>query len=177
MYSFPNFEPVRCNMSGSQCCFLACIQVSQEAGKGKSLSCVWLFMTPWTVACQSSPVKISRQKYWSRLPFPSPGALPDPGIEPKSPALQADSLQSEPPGKLLSFKIFLLFVMIHTARGFSTISEAEVDVFLEFSCFFDEPADVGNLISRFSAFYKSSLNIWKFLFLILLKPGMENFEY
>ena len=164
-------------MSGSECCFLTCIQVSQETGKGKSLSSVRLFVTPWTVACQSSPVEFSGQEYWRGLPFPSPGALPDPGIKPKSPTLRADSLQSEPPGKPLSFKIFQLFVMIHTVRGFSTISEAEVDVFLEFSCFFDEPADVGNLISGFSAFSKSSLNIWKFLFCVLLKPGMENFEY
>ena len=120
-------------MSGSECCFLTCIQVSQEIGKGKLLSCVRLFMTPWTVACPSSPMEFSRQEYWSELPFPSPGALLDPGIEPKSPALQVDSLQSEPPGKPLSFKIFQLFVMFHTVRGFSTISEAEVDVSLAFS--------------------------------------------
>ena len=94
-----------------------------------------------------------------------------------SPALQADSLQSEPPGKPLSFKIFQLFVMIHTVRGFSTISEAEVDVFLEFSCFFDEPADVGNLISGFSAFFKSTLNNWEFTVHVQLKPGLENFGH
>ena len=57
-------------------------------------------MTPWTVACQVPPsMGFSRQEYWSGLPFPSPGDLPDPGIEPRSPALQADALPSEPPGK------------------------------------------------------------------------------
>ena len=66
----------------------------------KSLSCVRLFVTPWTVAHQAPPsMGLSRQEYWSGLPFPSPGDLPDPGIEPSSPALQADILTSEPPGK------------------------------------------------------------------------------
>ena len=66
----------------------------------KSLSCVRLFVTPWTVAYQASPsMGFSRQVYWSGLPFPSPGDLPDPGIKPESPALQADALPSEPPGK------------------------------------------------------------------------------
>ena len=65
----------------------------------KSLSHVRLFATPWTVAHQASPsMGFSRQEYWSGLPFPSPGDLPDPGIEPRSPALQADALTSEPPG-------------------------------------------------------------------------------
>ena len=75
------------------------------------------------------------------MPFPSPGDLPDPGIEPGSPTLQADALPSEPPGKA---------------------SEAEVDVFLEFSSFFYDPADVGDLIFDSSAFSKTSLDIWKF---------------
>ena len=67
----------------------------------KSLSCVRLFVTPWTVAHQAPPsMGFSRQEYWSGLPFPSPGDLPDPGIEPRSLALQADALTSEPPGKL-----------------------------------------------------------------------------
>ena len=66
----------------------------------KSLSCVQLFATPWTVAHQAPPsMGFSRQEYWSGLPFPSPGDLPDPGIELKSPSLQADALTSEPPGK------------------------------------------------------------------------------
>ena len=99
-------------MSGSNCCFLTCIQVSQEAGK---------------VVC------------YSHL-----------------------------------FKNFQFFV-IHTVKSFSIINEAEVYVFLEFSCFLYDPVDVGNLISGYSAFSKSSLYIWKFSVHILLKPGMENF--
>ena len=66
---------------------------------------------------------------------------------------------------------------IHTVESFSVVSEAEVDVFLEFSCFFYDPTDVGNLISGSSAFSKSSLNIWKFSVHVLLKPSLENFEY
>ena len=67
---------------------------------GESLSHVRLVVTPWTVASQPPlSMEFSRQEYWSGLPFPSPGDLPDPGIEPGSPALQADSLPSEPPGK------------------------------------------------------------------------------
>ena len=67
--------------------------------------------------------------------------------------------------------------MIHIYKGFGVVNKAEVDVFLEFSCFFDDPADVDNLISGSSAFSKSSLNIWKFTVHVLLKPGLENFEY
>ena len=67
--------------------------------------------------------------------------------------------------------------MIHTVKGFSVVNEAEVDVFLELSCFFYDPAYVGNLISGSSAFSKSSLNIWKFMVHVLLKPGVENFEH
>ena len=67
--------------------------------------------------------------------------------------------------------------MIHTVKDFGIVSEAEVDFFLELSCFFDDTADVGNLISDSSAFSKSSLNIWKFSVHVLLKPGLENFEH
>ena len=102
-------------MSGSNCCFLTCKQVSQEAGK-----VIW----------------------YSYL-----------------------------------FKGFPQFVVIHTIKGFSIVSEAEVGVFLELSCFFYDPADVGNLISPFSAFSKSSLNIWKFSVHVLLNPDLENFEH
>ena len=66
--------------------------------------------------------------------------------------------------------------MIHTVKGFCIVNKAEADVFLELSCFFDDPADVGNLISGSSAFSKSSLNIWKFTVHLLLKPGLENFD-
>ena len=73
-------------------------------------------------------------------------------------------------------KNFPQFVVIHTVKGFNIINEAEVDVFLELSCFLYDPTDVGNLISGSSAFSKSSLNIWKFSVHILLKPCLENFE-
>ena len=102
-------------MSSSNCCFLICIQISQEAGQ-----VVW----------------------YSHL-----------------------------------LKNFPQFVVVHTVRGFGIVNKAEIDVFLELSCFFDDPVDVGNLISGSSAFSKSSLNIWKFTFHILLKPGLENFEH
>ena len=72
---------------------------------------------------------------------------------------------------------FPKFVVIHTAKSFGIVNKAEIDVFLELSSFFDDPADVGNLISGSSAFSKSSLNIWKFSVHILLKPHLENFEH
>ena len=102
-------------MSSSNCCFLICIQISQEASK-----VVW----------------------YSHL-----------------------------------LKNFPQFVVIHTVKGFGIVNKAEVDVFLELSCFFDDPADVGNLLSGSFEFLKSSLNIWKFTVLVLLKPGLENFEH
>ena len=74
-------------------------------------------------------------------------------------------------------KNFPQFVVIHTVKSFSIVSEAEVDVFLEFSCFFYDPMDVGNLNSGSSAFSKSSLNIWNFTVCVLLKPDLENFEH
>ena len=115
MYSFPNLEPVCCSMSGSNCCFLTCIQISQEAGK-----VVW----------------------YSHF-----------------------------------LKNFLQFVMIHTDKGFCIINKTEVDIFLEFSCFFYDPINVGNFISGSSAFSKSSLYIWKFSARVLLKPSLENSEH
>ena len=115
MYSFPNLEPVHCSMSGSNCCFLTCIQISQETGK---------------VVC------------YSHL-----------------------------------FTSFPQFVVIHTVKGVGVVNKAEIDVFLEFSCFFYELMDVGNLISGSSAFSTSSLNVWQFLVHVLLKPSLENFEH
>ena len=106
---FPN------TMSGSNCCFLTCIQIFQETGQ-----VVW----------------------YSHL-----------------------------------FKNFPRFVVIHIVKGFGIVNKAEIDVFLELSCFFDDPAEVGNLISGSSAFSKSSLNIWKFMVNMLLKPALENFEH
>ena len=75
------------------------------------------------------------------------------------------------------FKNFPQFGVIHTVKGFGIVNKAEVDVFLELSCFVDDPTDVGNVISGSSAFSKSSLNIWKFTVHVLLKPGLENFEH
>ena len=77
----------------------------------------------------------------------------------------------------LLFKNFPQFVMIHVVKDFSIVNEAEVDVTLEFSCFFDDPVDVGNLIYDSSVFSKSSLNIWKFTVHVLLKAGLENFDH
>ena len=77
----------------------------------------------------------------------------------------------------LPFENFPQFVVIFTVKGFGIINKAVVDVFLELCCFFNDPVDVGKLISGFTDFYKSSLNIWKFMVHILLKPGMENFVH
>ena len=74
------------------------------------------------------------------------------------------------------FKDFPEFILIHIVKGFVTVNKAEIDVFLELSCFFDDPATVGNLISGSSAFSKTSLNIWKFMVHALLKPGLGTFE-
>ena len=74
------------------------------------------------------------------------------------------------------FQNFPQFIVIHTVKVFSRVNKAEIDVFLELSCFFNDPADAGNLISGSSAFSKSSLNIWKFPVHVLLKPGLENFQ-
>ena len=103
-----NGDSYYCNM---RCLYLghkALKQPPQQRGRKlfkwyqcnvSSLSCVQLFVTPWTVAYQAPPsMEFSRQEYWSGVPFPSPGDLPDPGIEPGSPALQADALPSKPPG-------------------------------------------------------------------------------
>ena len=75
------------------------------------------------------------------------------------------------------FQNFPQFIVIHTVKGFGILNEAEIDVFMELSCFFDDPADVGNLISGSSTFSKTRLPIWKFSVHILLKPSLENFEH
>ena len=75
------------------------------------------------------------------------------------------------------FQNFPQFIVIHTVKGFGVVNKAEVYLFMELSCFFDDPTDTGNLISGSSAFSKSSLNIWNFLVHVMLKPGLENFEH
>ena len=75
------------------------------------------------------------------------------------------------------FQNFPQFIVIHTVEGFGVVNKAEIDVFLKLSCLFDDPGDVGNLISGSSAFSKTSLNIWKFAVHVLLNPGLENFEH
>ena len=75
------------------------------------------------------------------------------------------------------FQNFPQFIVIHTVKGFGIVNKGEIDAFLELYCFFDDPTDVGNLISGSSAFSKSSLNIWKLTVHVLLKPGLENFEH
>ena len=75
------------------------------------------------------------------------------------------------------FQNFPEFIVIHTVKGFGIVNKPEIDVFLELSCFFHGPVDVGNLISGSSAFSKTSLNIWKFTVHVLLKPGLKNFEH
>ena len=75
------------------------------------------------------------------------------------------------------FQNFPQFIVIHIVKGFGIVNKSEINVFLQFSYFFDDPADVDNLISGSSAFSKTSLNIWKFTVHILLKPGLENFEH
>ena len=111
MYSVPDFKPASCSMSGSNYCFLTCIQVSQEAGQVVWYSHLFKnfpqFVVVHTVKGFSVVneaevdvfMEFSMQEYWSGLPFPSPGDFPDSGFEPRSPTLQADSLLSEPPGK------------------------------------------------------------------------------
>ena len=74
------------------------------------------------------------------------------------------------------FQNFTQFIVIHIVKGFGVVNKAEIYVFLELSCFFDDPEDIGNLISGSSALSKTSLNIWKFTVHVLLKPGLENFE-
>ena len=74
-------------------------------------------------------------------------------------------------------RIIFQFVVIHTVKGFGIVNKAEIDISLELSCFFDNPVDVDNLISGSSDFPKTGLNIWKFMVHVLLKPGLENFEY
>ena len=183
MYSFSYLEPVCCSMSSSNCCFLTCIPVSQEAGKWVSESC--------------SVVSDSFQPHVLHSPWNSPGQ--NTGVSSLSLLQGILPTQGSNPGLLhfrrilyqlshrkawkqvkwsgipISGRIFQ-FIVIHTVKGFGVVNKAEVDVFLELCCFSYDPTEVGNLISGSSAFSKSILNIWKFSVHILLKPGLENFD-
>ena len=139
----------------------------------QSLSHVWLFATPWTVAYPApQSMEFSRQEYWSGLPFPFPGDLPDPGIEPGSPSLQADALLSEPPeaGQVVWYshllKNFPQFIVIHRVKGFGIVNKAEIAVFLDSLAF--------SMIQQVFA-------IWSLVPLPFLKPawttGSSRFMY
>ena len=84
---------------------------------------------------------------------------------------------SQEAGQVHLFQNFPQFIVVHTVEGFGVVNKAEIDVFLELSWFLDDPADVGNMISGFSAISQTSLNIWMFMVHVLLKPGLENFEH
>ena len=91
--------------------------------------------------------------------------------------LHTDFLGGRSGGLVIPCLEFSRIVAIHPVKGFGKVNKAEADVFLELFCFFDDPADVGNLISGSSAFSKTNLNIWKFTVHVLLKPSLENFEH
>ena len=115
-----------------------------------------------------------------RTPFPiwNQSVVPRPVLTVASwPAYRFLKRQVKWSGYSHLLKNFPQFVVIHTVKGFGIVNKAEIDVFLEFSCFFHDPVDAGNLISGSSAFSKTSLNIWKFTVHVLLKPGLENFEH
>ena len=139
--------------------------------------------------------EFSRPEYWSGQPFPSPGDLPNPGIERRSPTLQADSLPAELQGKPKCTGVGSLSLLqwicltqesnqgllncrwiLNQLRYQGSPNEAELDVFLEFCSFFYDPTNVGNLIPGSSAFSKTILYIWKFSIHILLKPSLKDFE-
>ena len=108
------------------CLLFICWNCAWKKVKVTMLWSVWLSAAPWTVAHQAPPsMGFPRQEYWSGLPFPSPGDIPNPGIEPRSPALQADTLTSEPPGNCAYLQLFLipysfLFVFVCSRRGVSS---------------------------------------------------------
>ena len=94
------------------------------------------------------------------------------------PGLHTDFSRGRSGGLVFPFlSEFSTVIVIHTVKACGIVNKAEIDVFLELCCFFDDPADVGNLISGSSAFSKTSMNLWKFMVHVLLKPGLENFEH
>ena len=134
-------------MPSSNCCFLISIQISQEAGKVDWYFHLFKNFVKW----QPTLVLLPREFHGQRSLAGDHGSM---GLEKHD-----------------------WTTFTQKVKGFRVFNEAEVDVFLEFSCFFYDPTDVGNLISDFSAFSKSRLNIWKFSVYVLLKPSLENFEH
>ena len=117
------------------------------------------------------------QPWWTPFPIWNQSVVPCPVLTVASwPAYTFLKRQVRWSGIPISFRIFHSLLW-YTVKGFGIVNKAEIDVFLELSCFFNDPSDIGNLISGSSAFSKTSLNIWKFLVHILLKPGLETFEH
>ena len=113
-----------------------------------------------------------RGELLASLRYPDPSVERDWGIH-----LEAGAGRGQVVWYSHLLKNFPQFIVVHTVNGFGIVKKAEINVFLELSCFFDDPVDVGNLVSGSSAFSKTSLNIWKFTVHLLLKPGLENFEH
>ena len=114
---------------------------------------------------------------WCTFPIWNQSVVPCPVLTVASwPAYKFLRRQVRRSGIPISWRIFQ-FAVIHTVKAFDVVNKAELDAFLEFSCFFYDPVDLGNLISGSSAFSKSKLNVWKFSVQVLLKPGLENFEH
>ena len=129
-------------------------------------------------ACKLNKQGNSIRPWYTPFPIWNQSVVPCPVLTVASwPAYKFVRRQGRLSGIPISFKNFAQIVVIHTVTGFGIVNKAEVDVFLELSCFFNGPTDVGNLFCGSSAFSKSSLNIWKFSVHVMLKPGLENFEY
>ena len=128
-------------------------------------------------ACKLNKQDNNIQPWHTPFPIWNQSIVPCPVLTVASwPAYMSLKRQVRWSGIPISWRIFQ-FVVIHTVKGFGIVNKAKISVFLELPCFFDDPVDVGNLISGSSAFSKSSLNIWKFTVHVLLKPCLENFEH
>ena len=164
-------------MSSSNCCFLTCIQISQEAGQVVWYSHLFQNFPQFTVIHIVKGFGIVNKAeidvFLERSCFVHLGGLFMYSLEL---CIQISQEAGQVVWYSRLFQNFPQFIVIHIVKGFDVVNKA-VDVFLELSCFFDDSTDVGNLISYSSAFSKSSLNIWKFTVCVLLKPGLENFEH